>query len=134
MKAQAERMSHHRQHAELMARLDKITAARDLQKLREKTKQLRRLARELRRLRYGKERIMAQKLKAFWCEGTGPYASAFAVVLAGDKVEACDLAKVHHRADFFGISFHPDAVEEMPLLPLNGMSAKILVWGDHADC
>lgn len=75
-----------------------------------------------------------QKLKAFWCEGTGPYASAFAVVLAGDKVEACDLAKVHHRADFFGISFHPDAVEEMPLLPLNGMSAKILVWGDHADC
>jgi len=85
------------------------------------------------------EKLKREELKVFWCEGTrrpparGPCAVAFAVVLAGDKVEACDLAKVHYRADFFGISFHPDAVEEMPLLPVAGMSAKILVWGDRAD-
>ena len=79
------------------------------------------------------EKLKREELKVFWCEGTGPCAVAFAVVLAGDKVEACDLAKVHYRADFFGISFHPDAVEEMPLLPVAGMSAKILRWGDRAD-
>lgn len=83
------------------------------------------------------KKLKREELKVFWCEGTGPRntssAVAFAVVLAGDKVEACDLAKVHDRADFFGISFHPDAVEEMPLLPVAGMSAKILVWGDRAD-